>query len=271
MNRRLQMAFQTEDRFMILDRNGKIVAPFDIKISNESPKQFAVFDYDLNRNYRFLLSQGKQIQMFDNRGKKVSGFKLKKLKQPLQNPPKHIRMGTKDFIVLQDIDGQVQILNRQGKERIPLKSNANTSNNPIFEYRNTFATINKEGDLIQIDTKGNITVNDLNLRPGQTVDMTSKSLVSFSENNLLIKGIPVVLPFGNYTAPKIHYLNNTIYVTLTDLDTEKVYAFYSNGTAVSGFPVYGNSKVDLANADDDNAIEMVVQSESNSFLIYQIN
>ena len=196
MNRRLQMAFQTEDRFMILDRNGKIVAPFDIKISNESPKQFAVFDYDLNRNYRFLLSQGKQIQMFDNRGKKVSGFKLKKLKQPLQNPPKHIRMGTKDFIVLQDIDGQVQILNRQGKERIPLKSNANTSNNPIFEYRNTFATINKEGDLIQIDTKGNITVNDLNLRPGQTVDMTSKSLVSFSENNLLIKGIPVVLPFG---------------------------------------------------------------------------
>jgi len=271
MNRRLQMAFQTEDRFMILDRNGKIVAPFDIKISNESPKQFAVFDYDLNRNYRFLLSQGKQIQMFDNRGKKVSGFKLKKLKQPLQNPPKHIRMGTKDFIVLQDIDGQVQILNRQGKERIPLKSNANTSNNPIFEYRNTFATINKEGDLIQIDTKGNITVNDLNLRPGQTVDMTSKSLVSFSENNLLIKGIPVVLPFGNYTAPKIHYLNNTIYVTLTDLDTEKVYAFYSNGTAVSGFPIYGNSKVDLANADDDNAIEMVVKSESNSFLIYQIN
>jgi hypothetical protein len=270
-NRRLQMAFQTEDRFMILDRNGKIVAPFDIKTSNESPKQLAVFDYDLNRNYRFLLSQGKQIQMFDNLGKKVSGFKLKKLKQPLQNPPKHIRMGTKDFIVLQDIDGQVQILNRQGRERIALKSNANTSNNPIFEYRNTFASTNKEGDLIQIDTKGNITVNDLNLRPGHTVDMTSKSLVSFSENNLLIKGIPVVLPFGNYTAPKIHYINNTIYVTLTDLDTEKVYAFYSNGTAVSGFPVYGNSKVDLANADDDKAIEMVVQSESNSFLIYQIN
>ena len=152
-----------------------------------------------------------------------------------------------------------------------LKSNANTSNNPIFEYRNTFASTNKEGDLIQIDTKGNITVNDLNLRPGHTVDMTSKSLVSFSENNLLIKGIPVVLPFGNYTAPKIHYLNNTIYVTLTDLDTEKVYAFYSNGTAVSGFPVYGNSKVDLANPDDDKAIEIVVQSESNSFLIYQIN
>ena len=125
--------------------------------------------------------------------------------------------------------------------------------------------------MIQIDTKGNLTESTLNLRPGHTVDMTSKSLVSFSENTLLIKGIPVELPFGNYTAPKIHYINNTIYVTLTDLDTQKVYAFYSNGTAVNGFPVYGNSKVALANADDDKALEMVVQSEEDSFLIYQIN
>jgi len=270
-NRRLQMAFQTADRFMILDRNGKTVAPFDIKVSGETPKQFAVFDYDLNRNYRFLLSQGKQLQMFDNRGKKVAGFQLKKLKQPLQNPPKHIRMGTKDYIILQKIDGKVRILNRQGKDRVVLKSNANTSNNPVFAYRNTFASTNKDGNLIQIDTKGNLTESTLNLRPGHTVDMTSKSLVSFSENTLLIKGIPVELPFGNYTAPKIHYINNTIYVTLTDLDTQKVYAFYSNGTAVNGFPVYGNSKVALANADDDKALEMVVQSEEDSFLIYQIN
>jgi hypothetical protein len=270
-NRRLQMAFQTADRFMILDRNGKTVAPFNIKVSDETPKQFAVFDYDLNRNYRFLLSQGKQLQMFDNRGKKVTGFQLKKLKQPLQNPPKHIRMGTKDYIILQKIDGQVRILNRQGKDRVVLKSNANTSNNPVFAYRNTFASTNKDGNLIQIDTKGNLTESTLNLRPGHTVDMTSKSLVSFSENTLLIKGIPVELPFGNYTAPKIHYINNTIYVTLTDLDTQKVYAFYSNGTSVNGFPVYGNSKVALTNADDDKALEMVLQSEEDSFLIYQIN
>ena len=101
--------------------------------------------------------------------------------------------------------------------------------------------------------------------------MTSKSLVTLSENKLVIKGIPVMLPFGNYTAPKIHYLNNTIFVTLTDLDSQKVYAFYSNGSLVGGFPVYGSSVADLSNADNDNAIEMVVQSEEEGMLIYQIN
>jgi hypothetical protein len=55
------------------------------------------------------------------------------------------------------------------------------------------------------------------------------------------------------------------------LDTQKVYVFYSNGAAVAGFPVYGSSVIDLENADDDKALEMVVQSEATSFLIYQIN
>ena len=270
-NRKLQMAFRTPDRFMILDRNGKIVSPFNIKISDETPQQFSVFDYDLNRNYRFLFTHGKKIQMLDNQGKKITGFKLKSLNQPLKNPPKHIRYGSKDYIILQDIDGQVRIINRQGKDRIQLKNSANSSSNPIYGYRNTFATTNKEGNLIQIDSRGNLIVTELNLQPGHFIDMTSKSIVTLSENKLIIKGIPVELPFGNYTPPKIHYINNTIYVTLTELETQKVYAFLSNGIPLGGFPVYGSSAVDLSNADNDKAIEMVVQSEEKEFIIYQIN
>ena len=270
-NRRLQMAFRTPNRFMILDRNGKIVPPFNIKIPSEKPHHLAVFDYDLNRDYRFLLSHGKKIEMYDNRGKIVNGFRLKNLKKPLENTPRHIRFGNKDFIVLKDIDGQIKILNRQGTDRIQLKQPANSSSNNVFEYRNTFTTTTKDGNLLQIDTKGNLTQSLLGLRSGHKVDMTTKSLVTFSENKLVIKGIPIILPFGNYTSPKIHYINNTIYVTTTDLDSQKVYAFYSNGKPVGGFPVYGSSAVSLSNADNDKAVEMVVQSEEEEMLIYQIN
>ena len=270
-NRRLQMAFRTADRFMILDRNGKIVPPFNKKISSEKPHHLAVFDYDLNRNYRFLLSHGKKIEMYDNHGKIVNGFKLKNLKKPLENPPRHIRLGNKDYIVLKDIDGQIKILNRKGKNRVQLKQPANSSSNDVFEYRNTFTTTTKDGNLLQIDTKGNLIQSQLGLRSGHKVDMTTKSLVTLSENKLVIKGIPVILPFGNYTSPKIHYINNIIYITVTDLDSQKVYSFYSNGKPVGGFPVYGSSAVSLSNADNDKALEMVVQSEAEGMLIYQIN
>ena len=270
-NRRLQMAFRTVNRFQILDRNGKVVSPFDIKLTGESPKYLSVFDYDLNRNYRFLIVDGKKIRMIDNRGKNLSGFRLKTLKDELIHPPKHIRFGSKDYIVLQSKAGSVRILNRQGTDRIKLKQAVKTSNNPIFEYRNTFAGTTDTGDMYQIDSKGNILRSTLALGKEHQIDMSAKSLVSLDGNSLIIKGIPVTLPFGRYTSPKIHYIKNTIYVVFTELDTQKVYAYLSNGSLVGGFPVYGTATPDLSNADSDRAIEMVVQSESDGFIIYEMN
>jgi hypothetical protein len=270
-NRRLQMAFRTADRFQILDRNGKVVPPFDMKLTGESPKHLAVFDYDLNRNYRFLIVDGKKIRMIDNRGKNVSGFRLKTLKDGLMHPPKHIRFGSRDYIVLQSKAGRVRILNRQGTDRIKLKEAVKTSNNPIFEYRNTFAGTTENGDMYQIDSKGNILRSGLTLGEDHQIDMSAKSLVTLDGNNLIIKGIPVTLPFGRYTSPKIHYIKNTIYVVFTELDTQKVYAYLSNGSLVGGFPVYGTATPDFSNADADGAVEMLVQSESDGFIIYEMN
>jgi hypothetical protein len=214
---------------------------------------------------------GKKIGMIDNRGKNVSGFRLKTLKNGLMHPPKHIRFGSRDYIVLQSKGGRVRILNRQGTDRIKLKEAVKTSNNPIFEYRNTFAGTTENGDMYQIDSKGNILRSSLALGEDHQIDMSAKSLVTLDGNNLIIKGIPVTLPFGRYTSPKIHYIKNTIYVVFTELDTQKIYAYLSNGSLVGGFPVYGTATPDLSNADADGAVEMVVQSESDGFIIYEMN
>ena len=111
----------------------------------------------------------------------------------------------------------------------------------------------------------------LNLAANHRIDATTKTLVTLSENTLNIKGIPVKLPYGEYTPPKIFYLNNTLYFSTTDTADQKVYLFYSNGEAVEGFPVYGKSAVDISNSDKDKALEMVVATEDNSILIYEIN
>ena len=271
-NKRLQMAFRTEDKFLVLDRNGKIVKPFSIKIPSTDPIQpLAVFDYDQRREYRFVLSQGNNLQMFNSKGKKVPGFKFSRTKTPIINPPVHIRINQKDYIAIQEESGKLYLLNRTGKERIKVKENIAFSGNPVNSYLKTFTTSDKNGNLIQIDVKGNIVKTNLDLEKGHQIATTTKSLVSLSNNILNIKGIPITLPFGRYTAPKIFYINNIIYVTTTDLDAQKVYLYYSNGTSVSGFPVYGTSIADLTNADKDKALELVVQSESNGMIIYEIN
>ena len=271
-NKRLQMAFRTKNRFMILDRNGKIVKPFNLKLKEyDSPKPLSIFDYDSNRNYRFLIINNSSFLMYDSKGEKVKGFKPKKFESDIINLPKHIRILGKDYLIFKLEDNTLRILNRKGQDRIKLKEKINFSKNEIFSYLDTFMTTNEEGNLIQIDTKGNVIVSKLDLGSNHYIDSTTKSLVTFAENILTIKGIPVKLPFGNYTKPKIFYINNTIYITITDLQAQKVYLFYSNGSPVGGFPVYGASEADLSNADKDKAIELTVLSDDKEILIYQIN
>ena len=270
-NGRLQMAFRTENRFYVLDRNGKVVPPFDKKVSSEAPVQpLAVFDYDQSRNYRFVLAQGKSVQMLDRKGKRVSGFKFTKSDAPLTAAPKHIRIDQKDYIVVQEENKLPKILNRTGKPRVQIKGSFQPSGEAVYSYLKTFTTTDAAGNLIQIDGKGNVVTTPLELKKGHRITTTTKSLVSLSENNLTIKGIPVDLPFGQYSAPKIFYLNNIVYVSVTDTEAQKVYLFYSDGRAVPGFPVYGTSAIDLSNADKDKAIEFVVQAEDKDLLIYKI-
>ena len=271
-NNRWQLAFRTANRLIILDRNGKIVKPFNIKLPKSTqPLPLSVFDYDNNRNYRFLIAQDRSLLMFDNQGKRLNGFTLKKVNASIIAAPKHIRLQSKDYILIPLENNTLRIVSRTGKDRVKVKGKIAFSDNEIFSYLNTFSTTDQDGNLIQVDTKGNKVSSALQLKLGHRIDATTKTLVTLSENKLNIKGIPIILPFGNYTAPKIFYLNNTLYFSTTDASEKKVYLFYSNGETVPGFPVYGKSAIDMANSDKDKALEMVVASEDNNILIYEIN
>lgn len=74
-----------------------------------------------------------------------------------------------------------------------------------------------------------------------------------------------------YTEPKLYFINNKIYITITDIQAKKVYLYDSNAELFPNFPVYGNSVLSLGNMDKDPNLEFVVQGEENGVLIYQIN
>lgn len=271
-NKRLQMAFRTEKKLHVLDRNGNTVRPFPLPLSDEDPiHPLSVFDYDKNRDYRFLVSQGNRLQMYNGKGKKVNGFTFKKTKSNLMNAPIHVRIKRKDYILVQEESGQLHILNRTGKSRVKVSEKINFSNNKLYSYLNLFTTTDTDGNLVQIDSSGEKVVTPLGLEADHKISTTEKSLVSLSGNILNIKGIPVNLPYGTYSDPQIFYLQNILYIAVTDIESEKVHLFYSNGTAVQGFPVYGTSSIDLTNADQDKALEMVVLSEKDGILVYEIN
>ena len=208
--------------------------------------------------------------MYDKKAKKVKGFKFEKTSSKILFPPKHIRIKNKDYIVFQLSNGILKIIDRRGKDRIKVKEKIDFSNNEVYLYRNSFTTTDKNGNLIQVDLKGNVFKTPLKLSNDHKINMTTKTLVTLSENILTIKGVPVILPYGNYTSPQIFYFNDTLYISVTNIDSSKVYLFFSSGKLVNGFPVYGNSSVDISNIDNDKNLELVVKSEKDSFILYEI-
>lgn len=269
-NGRLQLAFATTHKLYIIDRNGNDVSPFPGNFNDAITQPLSVFDYEKTKNYRLLITQGKNILMYDTSLKTVNGFHFKSANNTIISQPQHFRIGSKDYIAFKT-QSKLYFLDRTGNMRMNPKTSSTFSNEAIYVYNDKFITTSSEGNLITIDTRGNSASQNLNISEQHHMDSSSKTLVTLSDNKLAIKGNSFELDFGSYTAPKLFYLQDKIYVAVTDLQTQKVYLFDSNAQLLSNFPVYGNSAITLDNIDSDSHLEFVTKGENNSVILYQIN
>ncbi|NRA93509.1 MAG: ribonuclease HII [Psychroserpens sp.] len=269
-NGRLQLVFATDSKVYVIDRNGKEVSPFPLKFNDKITQPLSVFDYDKKRKYRLMVTQGKDVLMYDQRGKIVSGFKYKSAKDVINSQPKHFRIGRKDYIVFAD-GNRMEILDRVGNRRVDVKEPIDFSNNEIYLYKNKFTTTNNSGELLAVDQKGTVNHTNLNLSEMHALTTTSKTLVTLSENTLRIRSNTIDLDFGDYTEPKIFYINDKIYVSVTDKQAKKVYLFDSQGKSISNFPVYGNSIIEMNNIDGDKALEVIVKGDNKSLIVYEMS
>ncbi|WP_420574836.1 hypothetical protein [Kordia sp.] len=270
-NGRLQLAVTTPQSFYVFDRKGTEVKPYPTKATLAYTQPVAIFDYDNSKNYRFVFTEGNKVVMRDKKGKEVTGFKFSGSENEFINPPQHFRVKTKDYIVLQESNGKLHILSRTGKSRITAKENIQFSDNQVYIHNNLFTTSDRNGNLIQVDSKGQIQKTKLPVEENHDVTMTSKTLVSFFENKLRIKDKTVELDFGSYSKPKIFYIKNKIYVSITDKDAQKVYVYDSNAKLLPGFPAFGTSEIDLENLDKDAKLEFVTKGENKTILVYKLN
>ena len=271
-NGRQQMIFRTTEKLYLLDRNGNEVDQLSFPInSNSSNVPISVFDYEKNRNYRFLITLDNQINMYDSNGKIVTGFRPPLFESKIITSPVHIRIDGKDYIVIQLEDGNLKILDRRGRDRIIVNNKIQYSSNSIFSYLEHFTTTDKLGNLVKIDTKGNLIKENLNLSAENSIDIVDNNLVYLNENRLTIKGITVELPFSRYSKPKIFIDSETTLVSITDLTNNEIYLYRGSGELIEGFPIKGSSVIDLRDSDNDGKTEIISMIDNFSVVSYEIS
>ncbi|PCJ98675.1 MAG: ribonuclease HII [Flavobacteriaceae bacterium] len=270
-NGRLQLAFTTNNQFLILDRNGKEVEPFNKIYDGGNLNPLAVFDYEGHKNYRFVVTQGSKVYMYNGKGDIVNGFTFTNAATLITHTPKHFRIGKKDYLTFMLEDNSLKILNRVGKDRVTVTDKINFSHNEIYLYKNKFTLTDTKGILHQIDEKGKIGRVNFNLNKYHGIDATSRTLVVMNDNVLTIRGKKVELDLGVYTKPKIFYIYDKIYISVTDIQNQKIYLFDSQAKSIQNFPIYGNSMIDLADINNDKKLELIAKDLDNSVIIYKMN
>ena len=270
-NGRLQLAFTTTNQFLILDRNGKEVAPFTFSYDGPNLNPLAVFDYENKKNYRFVITQEKTIRMYNNKAEIVKGFTYTTAKSSIKSIPQHFKIGSKDYLVFQEAAGDLKILNRIGKTRVPVRTKIKFSDNLPYLYKNKFSVTDSAGTLFQIDTKGALSQTKFHLNQDHGMDATSKTLALMDDNVLRIKGKKATLELGLYSKPQIFYINDKIYVSVTDLQNQKIYLFDSAAKTIRNFPVIGSSIIDLSDMNKDGKLELVSKDNANSLIVYTMH
>ena len=265
-NNRLQFIFLTEKEFIVLDIKGNYVKKIALKKS-ESNKYLSVFDYDKNRNYRFVIQNGKSIKMLDSKFNNVRGFKRTKLKYEIQQKIKHIRILNKDYLTLIGKDGVPLILDRRGNVRIKLPKNLSIGKNNFYVNSNSLVTINNLNQLIRVELNGKVSSKQLT---------DEKHIIYANENNLFIQSNGRILinnnefdiPYGNFSGVNIFGKKDKTYFHLRDEDNNQSYLFNKIGK-VPGFPIFSKSDVDVALEKNQDLI--TTKGDDDEVLLYTIN
>ena len=267
-NGNLQMAFTTQNSFEVLDRNGNDVKPFPKNYKDAITQPLSIFDYDSKRDYRFVITQNNQVYMLDAKAQGVDGFNFNKTKTTIVLPPKHIRINRKDYILVSEENGQVHILSRQGKIRIPVKDKIKFGENQWYPEGRNFVNVNEDGKIVTIDEKGKVTRSSVENSVHLKLVVKEDLKVTLSENILQIDKNDVNLDFGIYTKPQIFNVNGKTFIGITDTQAKKVYIFNKNAELLPGFPVFGTSNLDLNNSG--NSIQFSVKGDDNAVVIYDL-
>ena len=112
-NGKLQMAFATSKALYILDRNGKNVGAFPLRLKEKTNAGLFVFDYDNTKTYRLIvpLSNGEVIN-YNTDGLPTTGWKYKSAKEITNIRIE--RVGNVETLVFTDINGKTIKVKRNG-------------------------------------------------------------------------------------------------------------------------------------------------------------
>ena len=188
-NNKFQLLFNSNKQIYLIDILGNDVDGFPIFLPHQATNQVVAFDYDKNKNYRFLISlNNSKIYNYNVDGEQVSGWLSPNLTSNVIMPIAHFAINGLDYIMIIDESGKILMCNRKGEDRYKLKSKIPMTNRFNYALKKSFSI--DSSSIIFEDSSGLISSYVFSEESAkQIIKMDDDSIervriIAFNQNNI---------------------------------------------------------------------------------------
>ena len=281
-NKKLQLLFNTENSVYLLDRLGRDVESFPIKLKAPCTAPIAVLDYDKNRKYRILIPQGAILSNINIRGEKVKGWAFSEAPGNIISVPQHFSVAGKDIIVAQCDNGSLLQLNRRGEQRFRKIDNLPQFSDDFYMVK---AVKLSDSELIAVGDDGML----YSIKPGGSTDKVyldqdhpADDLLYFEDRYIFSSDKYLITKDDDQPwsaefeaditqAPKAMILRGKFYAAAYSQRGEEIRLFDDKGSLISGFPVFAQGGFDMGSLNLDGGINIVTSSTDGTLICYRVN
>jgi hypothetical protein len=284
-NKRLQYVFNTQSAIFIIDRNGENIDHFPIRLKYKATNGLSIFDYENNHDYRiYLAGDDHLIHAFQITGKPIEGWKFSSQIGTVTQPVMHTRIDEDDYLLVNDVEGSLNIVDRKGKTKINLNEPFDKvlKNQLFFEKENEFdkahwVSTDSTGNLVKIYLDGHVTMKKTRSYSSthffncmdidgdgnnEYLFLDKKNLQVFSKDFSQVYSYV----FKNEITTKpilCSFPENKIHIGIVSSKSNQLFLFNPDGTIYNGFPIKGNTPFSFYPANDSTFSIAIGGAESN--------
>ena len=138
-NNKFQMVFNTKSKLHVIDILGNEIDGFPIKFNYLASNPVSIFDYDDNKDYRFLIAgDDNKIHNYNISGTQVTGWIQPEISSIINRQLRHFAINGLDYILSIQNNGVIKLHNRRGGERYTVKNKVFLSSKSDFAIDKSF-------------------------------------------------------------------------------------------------------------------------------------
>ena len=273
--------FNTDSHLYLLKSDGQPARNYPMRFPIPATSSLTIVDFDRRGDYRiFVAFNDKKVYQFDLQGHSITNWERPMMKTAIRNPVEYIVSNHKDFFFIRDVENNLMITDRQGRQRIRVGPMFRPADHSTFypvnmAQKGIFVTTGPGGQLIFIQESGKtVEINLGQFSPShwffnenlmgnvvpEYIFIDKNKIYYYSRSNKLIYSY--VFRREITRAPFVLHdrLNNISMIGVTIPETGELFLFDSKGYYPMEPGIYGTTPFDIGHMDDEHSLNLVVGS-----------